>query len=252
VKVSLLRMSVVAVLVASASVVAAPTSHWFDQGNAFYKLAQFDSAAAYYQKVADAGVQAAALYYNLGNADFRLAKMGPAILYYEKARRLAPGDPDIEHNLRFARLNVVDRIPEQQRGFVESLLLRLHTLLPLGTQLWVLTGLFLMLSLFFAAGLFVSRNTRLWLLYGGSLILFVMMVIGISVGIKIHSEEQVHYAVVLSPSLDALNAPHGDKVLFSAHEGTTFRIRESMDNWCLVSLPNGASGWVADSALGRI
>jgi tetratricopeptide (TPR) repeat protein len=249
---SALRTSAVAVLAAITLLLAAPTSHWFDQANAFYKQAQFDSAAAYYQKVADAGVRAAALYYNLGNSYFRLAKMGPAILYYEKACRLAPGDVDIEHNLRFARMNVVDRVPDQQHGFVESLLLRLHTLLPLSTQLWVLTGLFLLLSLFFAAGLFVSRNTRLWLLYGGSLIVFVMMVIGISAGIKIHSEESVHYAVVLSPSLDALNAPHGDKVLFTAHEGTTFRIRESMDNWCLVSLPNGASGWVADSALGRI
>jgi len=231
---------------------AAPAQLWFEQANAFYKQERFDSAAAYYQKAVDAGTRSSVLYYNLGNACFRLGHMGPAILNYERARQLAPTDPDIDHNLRFARLNIVDRVPTPQRGFVETLLLRAHALLPLGAQLWLASGLLLALALMFAMGLFASHNARLWLVYGGSLLALVLALLVVSLAVKIYEQERVQQAVVLAPSADARNAPQGDKVLFTAHEGTTLRIRETADAWCLVSLPNGVSGWVETGSLGRI
>jgi len=48
------------------------------------------------------GVESAALYYNLGGAYFKFGDLGHAVLNYQRARRLSPGDPDIEHNLEFA------------------------------------------------------------------------------------------------------------------------------------------------------
>src|SRR3984957_18273696 len=48
------------------------------------------------------GYSAAGLY-NLANSYARAGKPGMAILNYERASLLAPGDPDIEANLRFVR-----------------------------------------------------------------------------------------------------------------------------------------------------
>jgi hypothetical protein len=190
--------------------------------------------------------------YNLGNACYRQQKVGEAILFYERARLLAPTDPDIQHNLRFARAGIVDRIPEPEQGFVEMALRTFHTMLTLRTQLWLLTGLLFTLAVLIALAIFVSRNTRLWLSYVIALVLVLLGAIGTSAAFKIHDAERVSHAVVLTPSLEAYNAPKGDKVLFVTHEGTTVRIRQQMDEWYLVSLPNGVSGWVTAGSLGRI
>lgn len=231
---------------------AAPIDDWFARANQFYEEQQYDSAIGYYQKILEAGIANSATYYNLGNAYFRTDKIGLAILYYEKAKRLSPDDADIEANIRFANMHTVDRAPVPQRSFLESILWRLHTLFSLKQQLWILFGLLMAISIFFSFSLFASHNLRLWLIYGMSLLLVFALTMGTSIGIKIYERENVQYAVVLIKTIDAVNEPRGSKVLFSAHEGTRFRIRKTKDSWVLVSLPNGASGWVESDALGNI
>jgi tetratricopeptide (TPR) repeat protein len=231
---------------------AAPVGHWFERGNQFYEQGGYDSAAAYYEKIVESGMNNSTVYYNLGNAYFRLKKVGPAILAYEKAQRLDPNDPDIAANIKFANASIVDRLPVPEKGFVEAALWRVHTLFPLGTQLWLVFAGLLLLSGFFSIGLFSSRNVRLWMVYLSSLTAAVVLVEGVSLGYKIYHEESAVYAVVLTSSTDALSEPNGSKVLFTIHEGTKLRMRKSLDQWALVSLPNGVSGWIESSALGRI
>jgi tetratricopeptide (TPR) repeat protein len=235
-----------------APVMAAPVNLWYEQANRFYQQNQFDSAEVYYRKIVDSGLQNAAIFYNLGNCCFRLNHVGQAILFWERAARLDPTDRDIAHNLRFARANIVDRIPEPQLSFFGTVLKAFHGLLPLRTQLWVLCAMLFVLCGLFIAGLWASRNARLWLTYLGVLLLVMMGSLGASAGVKIAQLERVRQAVVLKPSIDALNGPSGDRVLFTAHEGTTFRVRDTREGWVLVSLPNGVSGWVEVSALGEI
>jgi hypothetical protein len=188
----------------------------------------------------------------MGNAYFRIKKIGMAILYYEKAHRLSPNDPDITANIKFATRHITDRVPEPQRGFIEAVLWRIHTLFSLNTQLWAAWALLTTLSILFSAGLFVSRNVRLWFIYLGFLCCFCLVLLGISAGIKIHSAENTVEAIVLAKSLDARNEPDGPTVLFTVHEGTKFRLHKRADDWCLVSLPNGAKGWVEQSEIGEI
>jgi len=93
---------------------------------------------------------------------------------------------------------------------------------------------------------------RLWIIYGGVCLGALTVLLGISAGVKIYQVERIAYAIVLTSSVDARNQPDGTKTLFTAHEGTKFLIRKQIDRWALVSLPNGVSGWVELSALGRI
>ncbi len=231
---------------------AAPIESWFETANEFYEQSVFDSAVVYYEQILEEGFTNADIHYNLGNSYYRTGKIGPAILQYEKALRLDPGDPDIQANLRFANRNIVDRIPEPERGFAGTIIHRLHTVLPLGAQLWLLFSLLTLTAVLYSLWLFASHNARLWLVYLAGLCILLLVIVGTSTGIRVYQRENIRYAVVLSNDVDALNGPNGNKVLFTAHEGTKFRIRKVVEKWSLVSLPNGVGGWVRNNALGKI
>ncbi len=231
---------------------AAPVNFWFDKANALYEQQAYDSAALYYEKIIESGTNNSSVYFNLGNAYFRLKKIGPAVLNFEKARQLSPDDQDIIANLRFANSSIIDRLPQQEESFVGAILHRAHTFLSLAAQLWVLWALLFILSGLIVAILYVQSNIRLWLIYLSTLLFVISSSVGISAGIKIYAKENISYAIVLSPTLDAKNQPNGNKILFTVHEGTKFRIRKTISDWSLVSLSTGVSGWVQTSSLGRI
>ena len=231
---------------------ATPVDLWFEKANTYYENKAYDSAVVYYEKILESGFRGSDVYYNLGNAYFRLNKLGLAILHYEKARKLAPIDTDIITNIRFAQLNIVDRVPESQRSFLDTILWRLHTMFSLNKQTWVLFVCLMILSLSIAFGLFASHNVRLWLIYLASICIIFSTALGISIGIKIYNAEKKEFAIVLDKTVDAKNQPEGNKVLFTVHEGIKFQVRKTVDEWSFVSLPNGVSGWVESSSLGKI
>ncbi len=227
----------------------------FRKANAFYEANNHDSALAYYAKIVDAGVKNDAVYYNMGNCYYRLLKPGMARLYYEKAAALAPNDPDIEANINFITSIIVDRQvgnEARESDFLTSVLYGIHTLLPLNIQLTVVCGLLFALAIVASVMLMKRGLARLWLAYGAALCALLIIVIGTSVGYKIYALESKQYAIILSASIDAKNQPSGNQTLFTAHEGTKLQIRKTVGEWSLVSLPNGASGWVTTNALGKI
>lgn len=231
---------------------AAPVDNWFEKANRFYDGQQFDSAMYYYEKIVESGINNSTVYYNLGNTCYRLKKIGMARLYYEKAARLSPGDQDIMSNIRFVNSNIVDRVPDPERGFLETVLWQMHIWMPLKTQLWLSFSVLLVISILVSAAFYLSGNARLWLIYLSVLLAIFLGTTGLSVGYKIYDLEKISYAILLAPSSDARNQPDGNKILFTVHEGTKFRIRKTEGGWSLVSLPNGVSGWVENKDLGRI
>jgi tetratricopeptide (TPR) repeat protein len=231
---------------------AAPVDYWFEKANALYEHQNYDSAVVYYKKIISSGTNNGAVCFNLGNSYFRLNKIGLSMLFFEKALRFSPNDPDIIANIKFVQTTIVDRPPTPEQSFVEAVLLRLHHLFSLDAQLWVIFGLLMALGFFFSLGLFISSNVRLWIIYLSTILIVVLVCFGISAGIKIYAHENIPYAIVLSPSVDARNQPNGNKVLFTVHEGTEFRVRKQEGEWSLVSLPTGVSGWVTSSSLGTI
>ena len=239
-------------LVLNTFVSGAPVEHWFEQGNAAYSNGQFDSAASYYQRIIESGTNNAAVLYNYGNSLFRLKKTGEARLAYEKAACLSPGDADIQANIKFIRSTIVDRVPEPERSFLDTILWKLHIFLPLKNQIWAALFLWSLLALFIGMFFFAAGNLRLWLIYLSVLTVLFLTVTGTSIGIKINESENISYAIVLDSSTDAKNEPNGSTTLFTAHEGIKIRIRKKNAGWALVSLPNGVSGWVELKSLGII
>src|ERR1700690_263593 len=95
----------------------------FKAANQLYDASKFAEAAATYEKIEP---KTAHVYYNLGNAWFRQNKLGLAILNYARANRLAPRDPDILANLKFAqqRLGVddINTPPRATQRFLRSVI----------------------------------------------------------------------------------------------------------------------------------
>jgi tetratricopeptide (TPR) repeat protein len=234
------------------TVSGAPVQHWFESGNTFYAQNNYDSALVYYEKISEAGINNSDVFYNIGNCYFRLNKVGLARLYFEKANKIKPNDPDITTNIRFVTSTLVDKIPEPQQGFVSSVLWRIHTLFSISAQLWILLALSVLLAISVSASLHIKGKYRLWAIYISVIVSLFTITLSGSLGFKIYQSERIHYAIVLDSVTDAKNQPNGGNILFSIHEGTKVRIRKTIDNWSLISLPNGYSGWVAGSDIGKI
>jgi tetratricopeptide (TPR) repeat protein len=80
----------------------------YNKGNASYTQSDFHEAIGSYEEALH-HITSAPVYYNLGNAYFKSGRIGKAIINYRRARFLAPRDPDINHNLDFARNYRVDK-----------------------------------------------------------------------------------------------------------------------------------------------
>src|SRR5260221_1730054 len=83
------------------SAVRAAPSDDLKAANQLYDAGKFAEAAAAYEKIEP---KTAHVYYNLGNAWFRQNKLGLSVLNYAQAHRLAPRDPVILANIKFAQL----------------------------------------------------------------------------------------------------------------------------------------------------
>jgi tetratricopeptide (TPR) repeat protein len=227
---------------------------WFHTANRFYAEGLYDSARVYYTRILDAGTNSSVVHFNLGNTWYRLMKPGMARLHYEKAAVLDPTDEDIRANIDFIKSIIVDRQTDARTDteFLTAVLYNIHTLMPLQTQLTVVCALLFVLAFLCSAILMKRGLMRLLLAYGAVLCSLVIIATGISAGYKIYAIESREYAVILTQSLDAKNQPAGTQTLFTAHEGTKLRVSKTSGEWSLVSLPNGASGWVTTASLGKI
>ncbi len=229
-----------------------PVQQHFESANKAYAAGQYAEAIAEYQKIIDQGIENAAVYYNIGNACFRQNRLGYAILYYEKASRFSPDDEDVKANLRFAQSRLADKIPEPSLGFLARALDKAHSAISLNWATGIVSFLFFGVCLLVIAGLFLRYTGRMVCLYLGIVLAFLLVVFGTNLAIKIHENETIRYAVVLASGVDALNEPEGNQTLFSVHEGIKFRVRKTLGDWMLVSLPNGMAGWVRAADLGQI
>jgi tetratricopeptide (TPR) repeat protein len=78
----------------------------FDSANKYYEQGKFTEATAAYEGILKSGRASTAIYFNLGNAFFKTGQIGRAICAYREAKAMAPRDPDVIANLRFARNQV--------------------------------------------------------------------------------------------------------------------------------------------------
>jgi hypothetical protein len=190
------------------------------------------------------------VHYNLGNALFKAGHLGGAILNYERALRLDPTDPEARENLGLAREKIRDREAEPE---LPSPILAVLTWLETKSTGGV-TAVFLIVY-FAAAGLVgaipLTRGYayRQILGYGA---LVVGLCAGLAAGALYYKVSQITapHAIVMVERMDVRSGPAEDNtVLFTVHEGTRLEVRNRLDGWYQVSLPNALSGWIPETGV---
>jgi tetratricopeptide (TPR) repeat protein len=220
---------------------------FYQEGNRLYQEGDFEGALASYLRLVEAGFESGEVYYNIGNTYFKLGDVAPSILYYERARRLLPGDADVQANLDLARSLTVDEIEPLPRFWLFSAVdwwvgLLPRTLLIAVVAASYLVGIGAVLLLVLKRGAQVAVWGRR--IASASGVVFLMF--GLNLAVREFELGQAQEAVVLQPQVDVLSAPLDDQTLtiFTVHEGTKVRIDRFSEEWAEVVLEDGRVGWV--------
>lgn len=243
-------ITVLALLVAF-NVFAGTGNITLDSANAAYARNDFEKAAKLYEEVLASGVEAPEVYYNLGNTYYRLNKPGLSILNYERARKLAPNDADIKHNLELANQRITDKIDPVPQLFIEEW--KSDFLNMFSATGWAVVCIILFICFLLMLALFITgtrtgiRQMGFW----SGIVLLAFTVVSFFMArrqniILMEAQE----AVVTTSSVTVKGSPNekGTK-LFVIHEGTKVEIEEIEGNWVEVKIANGNVGWVPASSI---
>jgi len=223
----------------------------FQQANEDYKNKSWDKAIAGYGKLLSNGQESAAVFFNLGNAWFKKNDIPNAILNYEKARKLSPGDADIQFNLKVANARIVDKIDVLPELFYKRWWNEIRSFFT--ADGWAIASL-ITLSLFF--GLFT-----LYLVIRAAMVrrlaffasFLVLIVFGFSMVFSSQSYKLVlnqREAIVFDPAVSVKSSPdEASTDLFMLHEGTKVKILDNLGDWYRVAIASGSDGWVSSQSL---
>ena len=207
----------------------------FEDANRAFAAGQFAASARGYESVLKRDGYSAAVLFNLGNADLRMGQTGDAILNFERAKWLAPHDPDINANLRFAR---------QQAGLATSPASWSEALAGLFSPndwAWLATGSLVVLC----AGILLRQSQAkyrggLYLLNAASAI--VLFVSAAAVAVRY---QQLDRAILPAKVTDGLISPFtGAKTMAVFPAGQTVVVERSHGGFRFVRDQAGHSGWV--------
>jgi tetratricopeptide (TPR) repeat protein len=219
--------------------------------NEDYKAGKYAKAAETYEKIIGSGYESVETYYNLGNAYFKLNKLPEAILYYEKARKLSPGDEDINYNLKVANSKIVDKIDILPELFYVRYWKTIISWF--SVDQWAKLSIVFFCLFFVLAGLYLYSRRQLirMMAFWTAVAVFLLTVLTFSIAVKnynvlINQKE----AVVFTPALTVKSSPdEGSVDLFVLHEGTKVIISDNLGTWTKITISNGSVGWVPSSEL---
>lgn len=225
---------------------------WFEQANAAYNSANYDSALMLYESILSYGMESVPVYYNMGNAYYKLREYPMAIYYYEKALKLDPSNDDVKTNLAIANLAIVDKIEPMPQSFLVRGWRNMRSWL--SGDLWAWCSIAAFALLLVALFLFLrSRRIGLRKLGFFSGILFLLVfALSVVFAYQLKSASEVQdQAIIMEPTVTVKSMPSESSVdLFVLHEGTKVDILETSNGWNEVRIADGSIGWLeADKML---
>lgn len=223
----------------------------FEKGNELYRKDQFQEAIQAYESVLNTNKQSAELYFNLGNAYYKLNEVAPAIYNFEKALLLKPNDTDILNNLAFAQKMQIDEVKEMPEVGFGKILNNITSFRHYNSWAWVAVfGSFFMV-LFFIGYYFSYRTILKRTFFGGMFVSVLVLILAIFAAISEKNNELLFRpAIVFDEVLEVKAEPKSDAPnAFVLHEGTKVEVKEDLDNWRKIALPDGTDGWVVKKSI---
>jgi len=213
-----------------------------------YENGLYAAAADKFQAVAEGGIENGKLYYNLGNARFKAGQLGRAVYWYEKARRLIPGDPELAFNLEYARSQVKDRGPAENRVVRAVFFWRYW----LGQSSLIVLSV--ACSVLFFSGLLLKRHFRVPM---PAAVLAVVLALGIlftaTAGFNYYRDLAVTRGIVL-PDKISVRAGFSEfsTELFVLHGGSRVTIEKQRNDFFRIRFGDDKIGWVDKGVIGVI
>ncbi len=222
----------------------------YNEANELYKKAEYQSAIEKYELVLKSNFVSGELYYNLGNAYFKTNQIPMAILCYERAKKLMPGDEDVEFNLSIANLKIVDKIEVMPRLFFYRWIDSIMNLFSF--EGWAITGI---ISIVFAMLFFVlfriteGAGARKLFFYSGLvLIVFTVKAFWIA-NVQYNAAIGETTAIIFTPTVNVKSSPVANGTnLFVLHEGTKVELLDKVGEWSKIKLSDGNQGWVESNS----
>jgi hypothetical protein len=218
-----------------------------------YAAGDYASAIGAYREVLAGGWVSASLYYDLGSACYRAGERGWAILYLEEARRLAPRDQDIRHNLLLARRDAGEGAPALESSWLLGVLAGaldattprdcVRSLVALGwLSALALCGLWLLPA---AAARWCRPVSRVGLL--------LLALAFAWLALKAYQVHSAPSGVIVASEVEVRSGPlAGETVQFVLHAGASVRTGRSTGAWREVALSGDMRGWVPADAVGTL
>ncbi len=216
----------------------------YRKANLSYENEDYEKAISIYEMLIKMDRVSPEVFYNLGNSYFKLKHIGKAIVNYERAKRLVPRDRDIYLNLKLAKGMMVDKIERPQRGFVLDMVLFLYDRMNIN-ELSVITFTFylaVIILLIFSIFIVSKRKTFFYAVGIASLFLVLFTIFLVS---KIHNENSIKKAIVISKEVAVRSGPKEDYLLqFTLHEGSELRVVEERQSLYEIDLSKDLRGWL--------
>ena len=226
----------------------------FKSGVELYNKGDYNEAINLFVKIINNGEHSDELYFNLGNSYYKLNDIPNSIYYFEKALKLNPNDKDILNNLTYSQNMLIDKIdllPSNQLSDFFN-----YTSDFFSIKQWLIIGtIFLYFFLILFVIYFFKRDSSTKKKYFTlSSTFFFLTIIFILIGItKFENQKSDIQAIIFEKRIDFRTEPnYRSEIQFNLHEGTKVNIIEELDDWVLVELSNGASGWMESKSIKKI
>ena len=224
---------------------------YIQQANKAYSAGSYAEAATLYKKVVLTGFESPDLYYNLGNTFFKLNDFANAILWYERAKRLDPGNEDIDFNLKVANNKIADKIEPLPELFYKRWIKGIIGLFPVDT--WAGTAIVLFIIglsagiLYLTSRVLFLRKIGFWLGLAAIFLALCTLTIAWS---GYHDLKNQKQAIIFAPTVTIKSSPDEKSVdLFVLHEGTKVDLLDQIGNWLEIRIANGSVGWIQSGSL---
>ena len=246
--------STLLLIIVCSVVVASLAEDTLQKANTYYREGEYDKAIEEYKRLVDEGYIGTSLFYNLGNANYRIGKIGYAILYYEKALELSPSDEDVKHNLDFAHLSTVDRIPPLPRFFLFDWWETLLGLFSDNGWAYVVFVFYLLVILLAGAYSYSKTVKQQKIFFFSSIAGLFLLAFSISfLVIKVNRGATLKSGVIVEQVVTVKFSPDPQSTdAFIIHEGLKVNLEDQLDEWVKIRLADGKVGWVEQTYVEQI
>ncbi|MBR2163054.1 MAG: BatD family protein [Bacteroidales bacterium] len=219
----------------------------WNSANTSYVEGRWVDAVSDYEKIADMGLESAALYCNTGDAWFKDGNVPMAILYYERALNIDPSYSDARYNLELLNSAVQDRIDPVPELILKAWARKACWMMD--SDSWAVCFLVLLAFSLALMLVFVLAPTAGWRRTGFFTGIAVLLLAVASLAFSIWQKNDymnADDAIIMRPVTSVKSSPSSESStdLFILHEGTKVKVLDTVGKWNNIELADGRQGWI--------